>query len=121
MTLYATDPALAWLAKKRSTTTRPQIKVDSNFSCEYDADGYFPGTVDFDASVHILTNLIKIQNIVIYIIIAVLVHIKCCNVLPIFGILQKQEDANGQINQIVLYTYVFSRNIYLCFCFNANR
>ena len=42
MTLFATDPALAWLANK-TTTTRAPIKVDSNFTCEYDAEGYFPG------------------------------------------------------------------------------
>ncbi|CAF1382524.1 unnamed protein product [Rotaria sordida] len=27
---------------RKSTTTRSPIKVDSNFTCEYDADGYFP-------------------------------------------------------------------------------
>lgn len=42
VTLFATDAALAWRAKK-STTTRTPIKVDSNFTCEYDAEGYFPG------------------------------------------------------------------------------
>lgn len=43
VTLFATDPANAWRASKKSTTTRQPIKVDSNFTCEYDADGYFPG------------------------------------------------------------------------------
>ncbi|CAF1162602.1 unnamed protein product [Adineta ricciae] len=41
VTLFATDAALAWRAKK-STTTRTPIKVDSNFTCEYDAEGFFP-------------------------------------------------------------------------------
>ena len=40
--MFATDPAQAWRAKKTTTTRRP-IKVDSNFTCEYDAEGYFPG------------------------------------------------------------------------------
>jgi hypothetical protein len=43
VTLFATDAALAWRAKKKSTTTRQPIKVDSNFTCEYDAEGYFAG------------------------------------------------------------------------------
>lgn len=43
VTLFATDAALAWRAKKKSTTTLAPIKVDSNFTCEYDAEGYFPG------------------------------------------------------------------------------
>ena len=41
--MFATDPALAWRAKKKTTTARPPITVDSNFTCEYDAEGYFPG------------------------------------------------------------------------------
>ncbi len=40
MTLFATD---AGRIKKKSTTTRQPIKVDSNFTCEYDAEGYYPG------------------------------------------------------------------------------
>ena len=40
--MFATDAALAWRVKK-STTMRQLIKVDSNFTCEYDAEGYFPG------------------------------------------------------------------------------
>ncbi|CAF5153363.1 unnamed protein product, partial [Rotaria magnacalcarata] len=42
VTLFATDAALAWRIKKKSTTTHAPIKVDSNFTCEYDAEGYFP-------------------------------------------------------------------------------
>jgi hypothetical protein len=42
VTLFATDAALAWRANKKSTTTRQPIKVDSNFTCEYDAEGLFP-------------------------------------------------------------------------------
>lgn len=42
MTLFATDPAL-FVPVKRTTTARRLIKVDSNFTCEYDAEGYFPG------------------------------------------------------------------------------
>ncbi|CAF1245111.1 unnamed protein product [Rotaria sordida] len=42
VTLFATDAALAWRAKKKSTTTNQPIKVDSNFTCEYDAEGFFP-------------------------------------------------------------------------------
>ena len=45
VTLFATDAALAWRAKKKSTTTQAPIKVDSNFTCEYDAEGYFPGII----------------------------------------------------------------------------
>ncbi|CAF1617649.1 unnamed protein product [Adineta ricciae] len=41
VTLFATDPAIIWRSKK-STTVPAQIKVDSNFSCEYDAEGLFP-------------------------------------------------------------------------------
>ncbi|UJR08864.1 hypothetical protein I4U23_013119 [Adineta vaga] len=41
VTLFATDAALSWRVKK-STTTRQPIKVDSNFTCEYDAEGLFP-------------------------------------------------------------------------------
>ena len=41
--MFATDAALAWRAKKKSTTTRRPVKVDSNFTCEYDAEGYFAG------------------------------------------------------------------------------
>jgi hypothetical protein len=48
VTLFATDAALAWRAKKKSTTTLPPIKVDSNFTCEYDAEGYFPGIFTFE-------------------------------------------------------------------------
>ncbi|CAF3908763.1 unnamed protein product [Rotaria sp. Silwood2] len=44
VTLFATDAALAWRAKKKSTTTNQPIKVDSNFTCEYDAEGFFPDT-----------------------------------------------------------------------------
>ncbi|CAF3393798.1 unnamed protein product [Rotaria socialis] len=44
VTLFATDPANAWRMKKKTTTTRQPIKVDSNFTCEYDAEGYFPDT-----------------------------------------------------------------------------
>jgi hypothetical protein len=44
VTLFATDAALAWRAKKKSTTTQRSIKVDSNFTCEYDAEGLFPGS-----------------------------------------------------------------------------
>jgi hypothetical protein len=40
VTLFATD---AGRVKKKSTTTRQPIKVDSNFTCEYDAEGYYPG------------------------------------------------------------------------------
>ncbi len=43
VTLFATDAAYAGRVKKKSTTTRPPIKVDSNFTCEYDAEGYYPG------------------------------------------------------------------------------
>jgi hypothetical protein len=42
VTLFATDARLSWRSRK-STTTRQPIKVDSNFTCEYDAEGYFPG------------------------------------------------------------------------------
>lgn len=48
VTLFATDAAFAWRAKK-STTTRATIKVDSNFTCEYDGEGYFPGTQYFES------------------------------------------------------------------------
>ncbi|CAF0988782.1 unnamed protein product [Adineta steineri] len=41
VTLFATDPSLAWRSTKLATTRQP-IKVDSNFTCEYDAEGYFP-------------------------------------------------------------------------------
>lgn len=44
VTLFPTDAAFAWRAKKKSTTARIQIKVDSNFTCEYDAEGFFPGS-----------------------------------------------------------------------------
>ncbi len=47
VTLFATDAALAWRKKKISTTTRQPLKVDSNFTCEYDAEGYFPGILIF--------------------------------------------------------------------------
>lgn len=55
VTLYATDAALAWRAKKKSTTTFPTITVDSNFSCEYDAEGLFPGQLLFICSIRIRT------------------------------------------------------------------
>ncbi|UJR37385.1 hypothetical protein I4U23_030091 [Adineta vaga] len=42
VTLFVTDKALAWRAKKKSTTVPVQIKFNSNFSCEYDAEGLFP-------------------------------------------------------------------------------
>ena len=47
VTLFATDAALASRKKKKSTTTLQPIKVDSNFTCEYDAEGYFPGIFIF--------------------------------------------------------------------------
>jgi hypothetical protein len=52
VTLFATDAALAWRAKKKTTTTLAPIKVDSNFTCEYDAEGYFPGISSFQISLH---------------------------------------------------------------------
>jgi len=52
VTLFATDAALAWRSKKKSTTTLAPIKVDSNFTCEYDAEGYFPGILIFNISIH---------------------------------------------------------------------
>ncbi len=57
MTLFATDAALAWRAKKKSTTTQAPLKVDSNFTCEYDAEGFFPGISLFHISIHTLINL----------------------------------------------------------------
>ncbi|CAF1042460.1 unnamed protein product [Adineta steineri] len=42
VTLFVTDPNVGWRGKRNTTTTRPPIKVDSNFSCEYDAEGNFP-------------------------------------------------------------------------------
>ncbi|CAF4523879.1 unnamed protein product, partial [Rotaria sp. Silwood2] len=44
VTLFANVAAFAARVTRKSTTTRPPIKVDSNFTCEYDADGYFPDT-----------------------------------------------------------------------------
>ena len=44
VTLFATDAALAWRAKKKTTTTQQPLTVDSNFTCEYDAEGTFAGT-----------------------------------------------------------------------------
>ena len=40
--------------KKKTTTTRQPIKVDSNFTCEYDAEGYFPGNIIFEISSFLL-------------------------------------------------------------------
>ncbi|CAF0931993.1 unnamed protein product, partial [Didymodactylos carnosus] len=42
MTLFSTDPARAWRNKKKSTTRRIALKVDSNYTCEYDSEGYYP-------------------------------------------------------------------------------
>jgi len=56
VTLFATDAGQAWRSKK-STTTQPVIKVDSNFSCEYDADGMFPGIFVLRISLFITKNL----------------------------------------------------------------
>ncbi|CAF4641281.1 unnamed protein product, partial [Rotaria sp. Silwood2] len=60
VTLFANVAAFAARATRKSTTTRPPIKVDSNFSCEYDADGYFPGRAagHFYTSSSIPTNLV---------------------------------------------------------------
>ena len=62
VTLFATDAALAWRAKKRSTTLPVQIKVDSNFSCEYDAEGVFPGRCPLGGGVPAATNFFQIRN-----------------------------------------------------------
>ena len=65
VTLFATDAALAWRAKK-STTTFPVITVDSNFTCEYDAEGYFPGNLIVNSSIRIEINFIVRYKILSY-------------------------------------------------------
>jgi hypothetical protein len=60
VTLFATDAALAWRSKK-STTTRQPIKVDSNFTCEYDAEGYFAG-IFYLWNIHLNIKLIDFRS-----------------------------------------------------------
>jgi hypothetical protein len=62
VTLFATDAALAWRAKKKTTTTNAPIKVDSNFTCEYDAEGFFPGILIFKISIHTLISFFFILD-----------------------------------------------------------
>lgn len=96
VTLFATDAALAWRAKKRSTTLPMQIKVDSNFSCEYDADGFFAGMSRRAKAVSLLKLALQIPNTAISITCVRLAGTRCCNAPVAFGIRTKAKDANGR-------------------------